>query len=182
MAITKAKETQLTRILVNYSPPVINFEYRIKASDREGGGVSEMKKNDEDKFQTKKVRLKAKYLSQKPCDIELIAFQLQDEFPQFFCGDEDNIIIFDNLKSLLRKLCNHVQNDFFLSIDHHNKIVEENKDLNKISEEANLIKAKKAMELTYNSNRIKPNSKGYQYDVRVDFEGDTISINSWDNN
>ena len=189
-------EIKLIKILIMYSPAIIFFEYSLTRRDGDKEqeesrhrhpGSDDNKKSptlaciETGSVRTKKIRVNVKHLLNKPNNIELLASQLQEKFFKFFYNgqDEDSTVHFvDELKELLRKnWCDHTIN----RKGQHMKYAknEENMDLNKISEEENLIQIKKTMELTYNSHRIKPSSKGYQYDVRADF--DMISLaNSWD--
>ena len=71
----------------------------------------------------------------------------------------------------------HGQEDHSDCIGDLNKVVPENEDLNKVSEE-DLNEAKEKMSVMFDSNRVLPGDKEYVYDKRVEY--DLISESSWD--
>ena len=156
------QEMQLIRVLIVFSPPTIYFEYNGRASDEQAKKIG-----NENDTRNKRILLNSKFLFDENLKIDLIASQIHHYFPCFFSNEGGMLLV--QLKSLLRKMrMNKKLLDTFSGQNRKNKN----------SEKVNLKKAKEAMGASFNRNRIQPNSKDYQYDVRVDF--DMVSRNSWD--
>lgn len=152
------------RVLIVFSPPTLIFEYDDRTRDEQATS----KLRNENGARHKRILLNPNFLFDENWNIDSMALQIYRKFPCFF-SNKDGISLVQ-LKSLLTKMRMNDSKllDTFSGQEH----------LNKISEEANLKKTKQAMEASFNRNRIPPNSNGYQYDRRVDF--DMVSKNSWD--
>lgn len=165
----KMTEKELKRILLIYSPPTLLFEYHVKRKNENG--------HLEEKIRNKMIQLNVNLLFKKNFDILLAVTQLKKQFPRFFPGKIETKLD-DKMKKFLEKILisNTSANEIKQEIG--NFVFQRNINLNKISEEENLKRAKKSMQFSFDLNRIKPDSNRYEYDVRADF--DMVSENSWD--
>lgn len=150
------EETKVTRIGINYNPPSIVIEY------------SKKKKNETKMFHRKL------NISQKICDstesnhLNNVCKRLSEEFDLL----HENQVPFSRLYGIVQKLWSRKRIE--MKVEQNYKDL----DLNLVSDQE-LKEAKDDMERLFCINKIDPDTEGYTYDKRVDFN-DVQSDSSWD--
>lgn len=149
--------TKVTRIGINYNPPSIVIEY------------SKKKKDEETKIFHRKLHISQKlYDSAEINHLNDICKRLSKEFDLL----REDRVPFSQLYCLLQKLWSRKRTD--AKVEQHYTDL----DLNLVSDQE-LKEAKENMERLFCVNKIEPDSEGYTYDKRVDFN-DIQSDSSWD--
>jgi len=152
---------QIQRFAIQYVPPTLFVEYKVDLSTF-----------------VKRIRIKLPNIASTSTDfIEVGARRLLSTFPDLF-GESDIYFaqLCDIFKLLIRKQANEVDTKPNNTNDALKEILEI--DLNKCSNDLNL-KAKKLMDLEFESKRLKPGDPGYQWDIRADFESPSEKA-EWD--
>jgi hypothetical protein len=148
--------TKVTRIGIKYNPPSIVIEYSKK-------------KKDETKIFHRKLHISQKlYDSTEMNHLNDMCKTLSKEFDLL----REDHVPFPRLYCLLQKLWSRKRIDTKVEQNYTDL------DLNLVSDQE-LKEAKDNMERLFCVNKIDPDSEGYTYDKRVDFN-DVQSDSSWD--